>query len=198
LSFFIQENKYNRITLYDAKLKLYENTMFVYIKDNSIKEKTRINSLKEMFNKPIFSNKLKVFNQYLKDLAEDWDIIILGQNIKYHNLIYSNNYNVLFLNITSEKKENSVQDIIIESTIGGIAGSVQSNVKSMNPYISMNIQSNLSIFEYLIEKKIYLEQINIIYIGVFIIKESKTAFFKYSWIFNFFEINTMNIIFIFF
>ena len=149
LSLFIQENKYNRITLYDAKLKLYENTMFVYIKDNSIKEKARINSLKEMFNKPIFSNKLKVFNQYLKDLAEDWDIIILGQNIKYHNLIYSNNYNVLFLNITSEKKENSVQDIIIESTIGGIAGSVQSNVKSMNPYISMNIQSNLSIFEYL-------------------------------------------------
>ena len=50
--------------------------MYVYIKDNSIKEKTRINSLKEMFNKSIFSNKLKVFNQYLKDLAEEGIVII--------------------------------------------------------------------------------------------------------------------------
>ena len=149
LSFFIQENKYSRITLYDAKLKLYQDTMYVYIKDNSIKEKTRINSLKEIFNKSIFRNKLKVFNQYLKDLAEDWDIIILGQNIKYHNLIYSNNYNILFLNITNEKNENSVQDIITESTIGTISPSVQDNMKSMNPYINFNIKQNLSIFEYL-------------------------------------------------
>ena len=149
LSFFIQENKYNRITLYDAKLKSYQDTMYVYIKDNSIKEKTRINSLKEMFNKSIFSNKLKVFNQYLKDLAEDWDIIILGQNIKYHNLIYSNNYNILFLNITSEKNENSVQDMITGSTIGPLTGSIQDNFKSANPYINFNINQNLSIFEYL-------------------------------------------------
>ena len=94
LLFYIQENKFSRITLYDAKLKIYEDTMLVYIKDNSIKEKTRISSLKEMFNMSIFGNKLKVFNQYLKELAEDWDIIILGQNIKYHNLIHSKNINI--------------------------------------------------------------------------------------------------------
>ena len=63
--------------------------MLVYIKDVTIKEKTRISSLKEMFNMSIFGNKLKVFNHYLKELAEDWDIIIIGKNIKYHNLIHS-------------------------------------------------------------------------------------------------------------
>ena len=148
LLFYIQENKYNRITLYDAKLKIYEDTMLVYIKDNSIKEKTRISSLKEMLNVPIFGNKLKVFNQYVKDLAEDWDIIILGQNIKYHNLIHSKNINILFLNITSESSDNSITDLINSLNIeepkqkSGIGISV-------NPYESMVIKQNLSKYEYL-------------------------------------------------
>ena len=122
--------------------------MLVYIKDNSIKEKTRISSLKEMLNVPIFGNKLKVFNQYVKDLAEDWDIIILGQNIKYHNLIHSKNINILFLNITSESSDNSITDLINSLNIeepkqkSGIGISV-------NPYEPMVIKQNLSKYEYL-------------------------------------------------
>ena len=148
LLFYIQENKYNRITLYDAKLKIYEDTMLVYIKDNSIKEKTRISSLKEMLNVPIFGNKLKVFNQYVKDLAEDWDIIILGQNIKYHNLIHSKNINILFLNITSESSDNSITDLINSLNIEEPKNKPGIGI-SVNPYESMVIKQNLSKYEYL-------------------------------------------------
>ena len=148
LLFYIQENKYNRITLYDAKLKIYEDTMLVYIKDNSIKEKTRISSLKEMLNVPIFGNKLKVFNQYVKDLAEDWDIIILGQNIKYHNLIHSKNINILFLNITSESSDNSITDLINSLNIEEPKQKPGIGI-SVNPYESMVIKQNLSKYEYL-------------------------------------------------
>ena len=122
--------------------------MLVYIKDNSIKEKTRISSLKEMLNVPIFGNKLKVFNQYVKDLAEDWDIIILGQNIKYHNLIHSKNINILFLNITSESSDNSITDLINSLNIEEPKNKPGIGI-SVNPYESMVIKQNLSKYEYL-------------------------------------------------
>ena len=144
LFFYIQENKFNRITLYDANLKIFKDTMLVYIKDNSIKEKMRINSLKEMFNMPIFHKKLKVFNQYLKEMAEDWDIIILGKNIKYHNLIHSNNINILFINITSDKKD---QDLW--ATIDIQQSSESKPGLSMNPYINAETTQKLSNNEYL-------------------------------------------------
>ena len=165
LSFFIQENKLSRINLYDAKLKIYEDTMYVYIKDNSIKEKTRISSLKEMFNMPKFGNKLKVFNSYLKDLVEDWDIIILGQNIKYHNLLHSNNYNILFLNISSETNDNSVQTFMKDSNINSIKESIKGIGISTSPYGNIDIKQNLlnneylNIFMYIIKSEEFAEKI---------------------------------------
>jgi len=125
LVFYKEENGYDRITIYDAKLKEYEANMLVYIKDNSIKEKSRINSLKEMFNKSFFKNKLKVFNEYAKDLANDWDIIIIGDNIKYHNLIYSHNSNILFLNLMKEKVVSSVHKFMAGSSINNLKKSVK-------------------------------------------------------------------------
>ena len=117
LVFFIKENKYNRITIYDSKLKTYEQNMLVYIKDEDIKQKTRINSLKEMFNESFFNNKLKVFNTYVKELVDDWDIIIIGEDIKYNNIIYSEDVNILFLNIVKEINDNSVQNFMAGSSI---------------------------------------------------------------------------------
>ena len=165
LLFYIQENKFNRITLYDAKLKIYEDTMLVYIKDVTIKEKTRISSLKEMFNMSIFGNKLKVFNHYLKELAEDWDIIIIGKNIKYHNLIHSKNINILFLNITSDKNDNSIQNLL-KSAMGAIPNPNQEIIAmSMNPFENFDIKQKLSkneylnIFMYIIKDEDFAEKI---------------------------------------
>ena len=76
LVLFIEESRYSRITIYDSKLKTYEENMLVYIKDNSIKVKSRINTLKEMFNNSIFKNKLKVFNGYIKDFGNDKLIVL--------------------------------------------------------------------------------------------------------------------------
>ena len=164
LLFYIQENRFNRIILYDAKLKIYEDTMLVYIKDASIKEKTRINSLKEMFNLSIFNNKLKVFNQYLKELADDWDIIILGQNIKYHNLIHSNNINILFLNIVSESQQ---KDNLYQTVMDSFNPSIPENALggSMNPFDNFGIKQKLSkkeflnIFMYIIKDEEFADKI---------------------------------------
>ena len=125
LVFYKEEKGYNRLTIYDSKLKAYEANMSVYIKDNSIKEKSRINSLKEMFNQSFFKNKFKVFNEYVKDLANDWDIIIIGENIKYQNLIYAHNSNILFLNLMKEKQVSSVHKFMAGSSINNLKKSVK-------------------------------------------------------------------------
>ena len=117
LIFFIEENKYYRINLYDSKLKSYEEKMLVYIKDNSIKNKLRMNFIKAMINDSFFNNKLKVFNEFLKELSEDWDIIIIGDDIKNNNLIYSHDTNILFINIIKEANDNSVQTFMAASSI---------------------------------------------------------------------------------
>ena len=145
LNFYVDENKYNRITIYDSKLKIYEENMFVYIKDNSIKIKSRINAIKEMINESCFNNKLKVFNDYIKEMADDWDLIIVGEDIKYYNFIYSKEINILFINIVKDINENSVQNFIASSSI--IAKSVNPNTFGNN-----NInqpKNNKGVYEYL-------------------------------------------------
>ena len=152
LVFFIDENKYNRITLYDSKLKIYDQNMLVYIKDDTIKQKTRINTLKEMFNDSFFNNKLKLFNNYLKELADDWDLIIIGENINNHNLIYNNNENILFINIVKEGNDNSVQNFMAGSSV--IKMSVKNLGVSVNPMGQIDdkintMANNLVNYEYL-------------------------------------------------
>ena len=145
LSIFIAENKYYKITIYDSKLSTYEENMLVYIKDNTIKTKSRINILREYINQSIFNNKLKIFNDLLKDLAEDWDIIIIGEDMQCHNFIYFHNANILLINIVKEILDNSVQKFIVSSSI--IA-------KSLNPFSFGNenlnqAKYNKSNFEYI-------------------------------------------------
>ena len=153
LVFYKEEQGYDRITIYDSKLKAYEANMSVYIKDNSIKEKSRINYLKEMFNQSFFKNKLKVFNEYVKDLANDWDIIIIGENIKYHNLIYSHNSNILFINLMKEKLVSTVHKFMAGSSINNLKKSVKKigvlenkNNKLANKNIVLNEFLNVLIY----------------------------------------------------
>ena len=145
LSIFILENKFYRITIYDSKLSTYEENMMVYIKDDTIKTKSRINTLRDYINQSVFNNKLKLFIDLLKDLAEDWDIIIIGEDIQYQNLIYVHNANILLINIVNEIIDNSVQKFIVSSPI--IA-------KSINPFSFRNeninqVKNNKSNFEYI-------------------------------------------------
>ena len=146
---FIEDNKYSRITIYDSKLKTYEQNMLVYIKDNAIKQKARINSLKEMFNESIFNNKFKVFNGYLKELVDDWDIIIIGEDIKYNNLVYSKNVNILFLNIVKEEKDNLLQNFIAGSSIIKMSIGMSVNPMGKGEDIINPPKNNLVSYEYL-------------------------------------------------
>ena len=151
LAFFVEENKYNRVTLYDSKLKHIQENMCVYIKDNEVTKKSRINYIKDMFNESFFNNKLKVFNKYVKNLAEDWDIIIIGENIKYNNIISWNNANILFLNLIKEVNENSVQTFMAGSSINNIKKSVMNIGSSINPVGEEKSKKikNIANYEYL-------------------------------------------------
>jgi hypothetical protein len=117
-----------------------------------------------MFNNSIFKNKLKVFIGYVKDLVDDWDIIIIGENIKYHNLIYSVNTNILFLNIVEEKDENSVQKFMAGSSINPLKYSVMnigmSNPEGDNKLPQNNIANNeyLNIFMYIISDENFADK----------------------------------------
>ena len=144
LTFYIEDNKLNRINIYDSKLKINEENMFVYIKDNSIKVKSRMNIIKEIINESCFKHKLKVFNEFLKELAEDWDIIIIGEDLKYYNISYSTENNILLMNIVKDINDNSVQNFMASSSIIAM---------SVNPITfgndKMNQPKNKANYEYL-------------------------------------------------
>ena len=126
LIIYLDENKFNRISIYDSKLKTFEENILVYVKDNEVKLKSRINYLKKIINESTLSQILKPFNSYLNELAEDWDIIIIGEDIKYNNILYSKNSNILFFNLLKE------------------SGSI---LASFNPSIKVN-ENNIN-FEYI-------------------------------------------------
>ena len=78
-------------------------------------------------------------------MADDWDLIIIGEDIKYYNFIYSKEINILFINIVKDINENSVQNFIASSSI--IAKSVNPNTFGNN-----NInqpKNNKGVYEYL-------------------------------------------------
>ena len=76
---FVEEYKLEqRINILEKKLNNFNPNLQVYIKDENIKLKNRIFSLKQMINYPKFGNKFCVLSNYLEDLPVIWNLIVIS------------------------------------------------------------------------------------------------------------------------
>ena len=76
---FVEEYKLEqRINILEKKLNNFNPNLQVYIKDENIKLKNRIFSLKQIINYPKFGNKFCVLSNYLEDLPVIWNLIVIS------------------------------------------------------------------------------------------------------------------------
>ena len=101
---YIEENKYNnKITILEMKFNTFNPNMQVYIKDENIKQKTRMSSIKQMINNTYYSYKISVLNNYLQELSQYWNLIVISDKESDFKLLRTFEDNKLFLYLSKDK-----------------------------------------------------------------------------------------------
>ena len=103
---YIEEIKFNKITVYETQLNNYNPNMKVYLKDFYIKKKSQAANLKSIIQSCSFFNKIKVLLEFAIDLADIWDLIVFSDSEKDIKLLRTFDDNKLFFFITKENDSN--------------------------------------------------------------------------------------------
>ena len=103
---YIESIKNTKIEIYEKNLNNYNPNMLVYIKDDIINKKMRIGQIKQIINNPIHYQKIKIFQNFIEHLEENFDIIIISNNIKEFKLLRTFDDNKLFIYISKEIPNN--------------------------------------------------------------------------------------------
>ena len=108
----IEDNSFNKIMIYETQLNNYNPNMRVYIRDYSVKKKNLGVFLKLVLFKCNFFNKFKYIIEYLYELAEQWELIVLSDSEKDIRLIKCFDDNKLFIFLLKEKESNNNKNMI--------------------------------------------------------------------------------------
>ena len=108
----IEDNSFNKIMIYETQLNNYNPNMRVYIRDYSVKKKNLGVFLKLVLFKCNFFNKFKYIIEYLYELAEQWELIVLSDSEKDIKLIKCFDDNKLFIFLLKEKESNNNKNMI--------------------------------------------------------------------------------------
>ena len=108
----IEENSLNKIMIYETQLNNYNPNMKVYIRDYSIKKKNLGIFLKLVLFKCNFFNKFKSIIEFLSELAEQWELVVLSDSEKDIKLLKCFDDNKLFIFLLKEKESNSNKNLI--------------------------------------------------------------------------------------
>ena len=103
---FIDINKLNKIEVYEKKLNEFNPKLLVYIKNYSINRKMRNVLIKQLINNPLYQNKLKIFQNFIEQLEENFDIIIVSNNMKEFRLLRTFDDNKLLIYLNKENSNN--------------------------------------------------------------------------------------------
>ena len=103
---YIENIKFSRIEIYEKNLSNYNPNMLVYIKNENINKKMRIGQIKQMINNSIHYQKIKIFQNFVENLEDNFDIIIISNNIKEFRLLRTFDDNKLFIYINKEIPNN--------------------------------------------------------------------------------------------
>ena len=109
---FIEDNSYNKISIYETQLNNYNPNMKIFLKDFSLKKRNMYMTLKLILFKFPFFNKIKFIIEYLTDFVEQWDLIVLSDSYKDIKLLKSFNDNKLFIFLLKEKESNNNKNLI--------------------------------------------------------------------------------------
>ena len=113
---FIEENKYHKISILEAKFSNFNPNMQVYIKDDNVKLRNRINIIRQMIVNASYYNKIMVLNNYLEELSQYWNLVVISDKESDFKLLRTFEDNKIFFylsknvsNINSYSSENSMQ-----------------------------------------------------------------------------------------
>ena len=109
---FIEDNNYNKISIYETQLNNYNPNMKIYLKDFSLKKRNMCMNLKLILFKFPLLNKIKFIIEYLAEFVEQWDLIVLSDSDKDIKLLKSFNDNKLFIFLLKEKESNNNKNLI--------------------------------------------------------------------------------------
>ena len=140
---FIEENKYNnKISILEMKFNTFNPNMQVYIRDENIKQKTRINLIKQMINNTYYSNKIAVLNNYLDELSKYWNLIVISDKESDFKLLRTFEDNKIFIYLSKDKSN------IVYNTMN-TDNNMQINTASVSSSNANNEENKNEGYEYL-------------------------------------------------
>ena len=127
----IELNKYPNIEIYEKKLPNFNSNMLVYIKDTSQSKKLNLYQLKQIFSHPLYFTKIKLFQYFLEHIEDQFDIVVLSDNIKEFQLLRIYDDNKLFIFLNKETPNN----IEIEKAKGTLTNSLIETYEYLNIFL---------------------------------------------------------------
>jgi len=103
---YIEEIKTNRISILEAKFNNFNPNMKIYIRNERSKRKARVEEIRHMIQTFPFNQKIKMLYNYLYQLEENFDLIMISDNFsKDFRLIRRYDENQIYFFITKEMKK---------------------------------------------------------------------------------------------
>ena len=128
---FIELNKYQNIEIYEKKLPNYNPNMLIYIRDTSQPKSHNINQLRQILLHPLYFAKIKLFQFFLEQLEQNFDVIIISNNIKEFQLLRIYDDNKLFIFLNKESQNN----IEVQSAKGTLSSSLLETYEYLNIFL---------------------------------------------------------------
>ena len=124
------------------KFNTFNPNMQVYIRDENIKQKTRINLIKQMINNTYYSNKIAVLNNYLDELSKYWNLIVISDKESDFKLLRTFEDNKIFIYLSKDKSN------IVYNTMN-TDNNMQINTASVSSSNANNEENKNEGYEYL-------------------------------------------------
>ena len=148
---YIEEIKTNRICILESKFNNFNPNMKVYIKNEKNKRKARIEEIRHMIQSFPLNQKIRMLNNYLNQLEENFDLIMISDNYtKDFRLIRRCDENQIYFFLTKEMKKVNLleKEKQIEDKKFGSTGNLPnlSNKKEKSPDQGFNQYLNIIVY----------------------------------------------------
>ena len=103
---YLEDLKVTRISVLESKFNNFNPNMRVYIRNNKLRKKTKIEQIRKIIQTFPLYHKIKALNNFLNQLEENFDLIMLSDNYnKDFRLIRKCDENKIFFFICKEDKK---------------------------------------------------------------------------------------------
>ena len=140
LADFLEDNKYNnKITIIEMKFNSFNPNMQVYIRDENMKQKNRNSKIKEMISNSYYSSKLNVLNNYIDELSQYWNLIVISDKDSDFKLLRTFEDNKIFFYISKDKSSAIYNSISGDNTTSVSSSNANNEEKKNEGYEYLNV-----------------------------------------------------------